>query len=151
MKRIVPAFTWIVVASRVHARVFEPMRSDGGLQLVDEFECPQGRQLAGDIEVDRPGRMRGSGGRPHPTSHHQDGTEHLAETFAQRIAHALRKARTDGRFKRLVLVADPHFLGLLRGALDPTTAKLSAGSISKGLDSAPSEEIARQLQLMQAF
>lgn len=39
-----------------------------------------------------------------------------------------------------MLVAEPRFLGLLRGALDGPTADLVAGSVNHELTEAPAEE-----------
>ena len=49
------------------------------------------------------------------------------------MAAKLRDGRTQQRFGQLVLVAEPRFLGFLRGALDPVSEGMLAGTVNKDL------------------
>jgi hypothetical protein len=49
--------------------------------------------------------------------------------FARQLAAKLQHARTENLYERLVLVAPPTFLGLLRSSLDAPTAQLIVGSL----------------------
>jgi protein required for attachment to host cells len=53
--------------------------------------------------------------------------------FARALAVKLQHARTENRYERLVLVAPPRFLGLLRTSLDGPTTQLVIGSVRKDL------------------
>ena len=57
--------------------------------------------------------------------------EHLASTFAKHLADRLRMARASNRFHKLVIAAEPDFLGRLRAELDEPTKKLLAGEVQK--------------------
>jgi protein required for attachment to host cells len=64
---------------------------------------------------------------------HESAHEHTARTFAKELADIVDRGRTDGRFGRVVLVAEPHFLGLLRGSLSTEVTKMVEASVSKDL------------------
>lgn len=59
--------------------------------------------------------------------------ELAAEHFAAELASELGAARTGNQVTSLVLVAEPHFMGLLRAALDKPTAALVERTIDKDL------------------
>ncbi len=71
--------------------------------------------------------------------------EHDAHDFARELSGLLRAARLDNRFGRLVLVAEPGFLGMLRDALDGPTADMVTGTVGKDLGQIPDREVASHL------
>jgi protein required for attachment to host cells len=106
------------------------------LRLLRELENPDGRLKDGQLESDRSGDSftgtRSQAGRR--AMHHEHGAhEHLIERFAREIARELSHARAEGLFGQLILVAEPHFLGLLRDALDTATTRLVVRSVTKDL------------------
>jgi protein required for attachment to host cells len=113
--------------------------------LVQEFEHPEGRKLNIDIDSDRAGRVGEGAGAQHTADRHQSAAEHVSEVFAKRIARDLRDARNDNRFARLVLVAEPGFLGLLSAALDGPTADTVIGRVTKDLATTPARELGDHL------
>jgi protein required for attachment to host cells len=137
--------TWIVVAHRAGARIIEHTRS--GLQLVSEIEHAAGRLKDNEMGSDRPGRAFSSAGTgrsaysPRETAH-----DHAAHTFANELAQTLRAARNEHRFERLVLVAEPRFLGMLRGALDDATAALIHDEVHKDLAHVPLHDFQSHLR-----
>lgn len=58
---------------------------------------------------------------------------HEAIRFAKRVGDMLEGARSAGDFDRLVLVAEPRFLGLLRDNLSQETIKRVGLEIDKNL------------------
>jgi protein required for attachment to host cells len=62
-------------------------------------------------------------------------------SFAKDLAAELRLGRTERHVDRIVLVAEPHFLGLIRQELDDATSRLLASSVPKDLVKAGIEEI----------
>ena len=123
---------WIIVAHRAGARILSHSRS--GLQLVSDIEHDAGKLKDGEINADRPGRAydRMGGGR-HAMSSEETPHDHVAANFARELAEVLRTARNEHRFEQIVLVAEPRFLGMLRGALDKQTAALVHGTVGKDL------------------
>jgi len=120
--------TWILVAHRSGARLFENFGPGKGLKLVEDVPHPEGRLKNGEIDSDRPGRAFDKfGGARHGMSTEQEPTERIAQRFAKELSEKLVKGRVQNRYTKLVLVAEPRFLGELRNSLDsPTTALVSA-------------------------
>ncbi len=118
--------TWIVIAGRSGARIHEKT-SLGPTREVERIDHPQGRQR--DSEIDS-----AAAGRAFDRNHMADGRHslepqecpkaRLAAIFAREVAARVEHARLEGRFERLVLVAEPQFLGLLRAWLDRATLRL---------------------------
>ncbi len=113
--------TWIVVADRAIARVFEQCGDENGpLKHITTLRHPESRERMSDVVSDNPGSFRGGGiagseaGEPN-----QDYRHHTARLFARRIAGYLDAERQRGEFGQLVLIAAPLFLGSLRSCLSP--------------------------------
>ena len=112
---------WIVVADQSKARIFTVDTPRGPLQQIEELEHPEGRERIQELTSDLPGRAfdsSGVGGR-HAMSTSVDPKEQEAIRFAKHIAEHVRSGCTQGRCDRLMLVAGPPFLGLLREHLNP--------------------------------
>lgn len=126
--------TWILIADRSHARILENTGSNSDLNVVREIEHPEGRLQNREIGADKPGRSFDSHGQGrHALGTEFDPTEHLAQQFAKSLAGVLEEGRTQHRYDRAVLVAEPRFLGLIRAALsDPTRDRVTA-SIDRDL------------------
>ena len=70
------------------------------------------------------------------TAHHSAGGErsthkHEAVEFARRIAMLLEEGRRVGEFDRLVVMAPPAFLGLLREALPQSLRSIVVAEVAK--------------------
>lgn len=125
--------TWILVAHRSGARLFENTGPGKGLTLVETIPHPEGRLKSGEINADRPGRAFDTFSRRHGLSQALEPTEQVALMFARHLGDMLEKARAQNRYARLVLVAEPRFLGELRAALDKSTAALVSATLDKDL------------------
>jgi protein required for attachment to host cells len=99
--------------------------------LLQSIEHPAGRRRDQDIEAGQSERTfdKHARGRAQTASPH----EHAAEDFAAALAGDLRRGRLEHGVDRIVLVAEPHFLGLVRGKLDDSTAKLALLTVPKDL------------------
>jgi protein required for attachment to host cells len=136
--------TWILVAHQAGARVFENRGPGNGIELVDEIEHPQGRERDGKIDTDRPGRSfrkNSSDPRRAAMSRSESPHERVVAGFARSLAQRLQQGRVHNQFQRLVLVAPPRFLGLLRSSLDGPTEQLVIGSLDKDLARAEEVEL----------
>ncbi|MFP5307205.1 MAG: host attachment protein, partial [Gammaproteobacteria bacterium] len=107
----------VLVADRTRATLY---RVDGNSELVESEVLihPQSRLRDHDLVSDAPGLSIGAryprGSPTQPSSPH----EREAERFAQQIGRRLAELRATSELDRLYLVAEPHFLGRLRAALD---------------------------------
>lgn len=118
--------TWIVVADGAHARVFEEKRPLAPLQELPDHGMNQkgsDRPAAkGSATVhERAGSGRHAG--------HDDSPKEEAEhRFLKRLAAHLDEAARAKAFDRVVLVAPPKALGLLRGELSSAVAAMVEAS-----------------------
>lgn len=140
--------TWILVAHHAGARVFESRGPGKGIDLVETIEHPEGRMRDRDIDSDRPGRsFRKDSGDPRRAamSRKEGPHDRAVSNFARALTDKLQQARMENQYERLVLVAPPRLLGLLRSSLDGPTAQLVVGSIDKDLASSKETELIEHL------
>lgn len=140
--------TWILVAHEAGARVFANDGRGEGLTLVESMDHPKGRARDRDIDSDRPGRSfrKDSGDARRASMSKSEGPHDRAVAdFARLLADKLRHARVQNQYQRLVLVAPPRFLGLLRASLDGPTSQLVLASIHKDLASSKEAELIKHL------
>lgn len=134
---------WYVVASRTGAAIYED-GEDKRFRFIERLENKKGQLTEGELDSDKPGRGFSSGGGgvvSHGLDRRSQQHELVAEKFAKRIAEVLLAARTERRFSDLVLVAEPHFLGLLRSALDAGTKALVRYEVGREYAKAPNSEL----------
>lgn len=126
--------TWILVAHRGGARLFENKGPGKGLSLLHDIPHPEGRLKNKDIGADKPGRSIDSHGPGrHSLSSEQEPTAHVTEQFAKQLSAMLDNGRNQQQYGKLVLVAEPRFLGSLRAALSIPTAALVTATVGKDL------------------
>jgi protein required for attachment to host cells len=141
-----PNTTWILVAHRSGARIFENKGPNKGLSLLQDIPHPEGRLKNRDIGADKPGRSFDSHGQArHALGTEQEPTAHLAEQFAKQLGATLDDGRNHQRYTKLVLVAEPRFLGNLRAALSAPTAALVTASLGKDLGSVELHDLPKHL------
>ena len=115
----------IVVADQSNARLYELAARGEPLAFIRELQNPQARLHERELVSDRPGRRFANAPgikRRGAVVHHATGGEHtwhkqLAEHFARQLADELEKERAAGAYDRLVLMAAPAFLGILRAQI----------------------------------
>lgn len=139
----------LVVADQSEARFYDlsarrasPAPAGARLQLIEQLADPKAHLHDRDFSSDRPGRVFDHAPAPAKrrgaTGHHSTGGErrprkHEAAVFAQQIAGVLERARRADEFDRLLIMAAPAFLGLLRKALPPSVRATVAAEIRKDL------------------
>ncbi|MEX0679500.1 MAG: host attachment protein [Pirellulales bacterium] len=130
--------TWILVSDASRAKLFSAELREDDWSLVKEFEHPEGRQMSSDIRPSSPpGKMqqrsKAPGARHTAMEPHTTPKEAEAQRFAQHLAEYLEKATAGREFDYLVLVAPPHFLGVLHGTLGRQAAKHLRATVNKDL------------------
>lgn len=146
----------IVVADQSEADIYELEQRDIPPQLVQRLEDPDARLHDRDLKSDRPGRVfdhaAAAGGRRGAVGHHATGGERSprkveARRFARRIAEALDEARSENRYDRLVVIAPPAFLGLLREEMPAAVRAMLSAEVGKDLVHEPPEVLNGYLPL----
>jgi protein required for attachment to host cells len=134
----------IVVADERQANFFDVLNPNGPLTPRGSVQNSKAGMRDTDLETDRAGRrFGGASGVSHgsgPAQGHHHGVDgersterHDVELFAKEIAHRIDHARAQNEFDKLMLVAPPKMLGLLRQSLPATAQSFLAGEISKDL------------------
>jgi len=132
MKPVLP--TYVLVANRVNATLFQTQGPHVAPTLVQHFDHPEGRLKSSDIDTDKPGRaFDRNGGARHALSHEESPVERLAHAFALQLADHLDHAREQGEYDQLGIIAPPRMLGYLRDALSKPTRALVYGELNKDL------------------
>ena len=139
--------TWILSANRSIASLFESDWPGKSMRRLQDIPHPQGRMQNQDIDSDIPGRVFDSFGEGrHSTSPKQEPTEHIAQQFALDLAEMLNKGRLTHAYDKLILIAEPKFLGVLRAALDKNTESLVIQTVNKELLDVKVEDLAEYLK-----
>ena len=126
--------TWILVAESSRAKLYSAISHKGPLSEVNAFVHPEGRLHAGDLVSDRSGADGGSIGQGlHVVDDKSIAKKQENINFAKEIAEYLEAGRIKGAFGRLVLVAPPAFLGLLRDNLNKEVLDLVTEQVDKNL------------------
>ncbi len=136
---------WVVVADQSKARIFTVADPHGALLDVGELEHPEAREREQTLTSDRPGRSFDSKGQ----GRHDMGTtvgpgKQETIRFAKQVADHLQAAHNEGRCNRLLLVAGPPLLSLLRESLK-TSSGMKISEIEKNLGQYSALEIRKHL------
>lgn len=111
------------------------------VEKVFELENPASREQG----TDRPGRMADSGGRGRSAMEQVDWHQQEEDRFVVELAEKLYQLSHAGKIQRLVLIAPPAVLGLLRRTLHTEVTQRLAGEIAKDLTSHPVAAIEKLL------
>jgi protein required for attachment to host cells len=114
--------TWIVVADGAHARVFEEKHPLAALQELSEEEMAQ--RGSDRPQTPQGGTVHERAGSGRHSGHDDSPKEEAEHRFLKRLADHLDHAAHAKAFDKLVLVAPPKALGLLRGELSAAVTKL---------------------------
>lgn len=142
--------TRVLVAHESGARSFENRGPGKGLSQLAETLFEDGRRHPGEFETDRQGRTSSSGKGTNVYASEHDPRVHATEHFAKMLAQELGSALRAGGFQRLVLIAPPRFLGLLKAQLDPLVARVLLGTVSKDLPRASASELCKHIESLLA-
>jgi protein required for attachment to host cells len=127
--------TWILVANTSGAKLFSAELREDTWTLLKHFDHPQGRETSKEMSPSSPpGRMQqGQSAGGHHTAVEQRTTPKEAEVerFAQHLASHLEQSIAQRQYDQVVLVAPPHFLGALKGALGKQAGKHVRATLSK--------------------
>jgi protein required for attachment to host cells len=140
LKKVPKTTTWYLVADAARACLYEKAKDRGDINLKQQWKNLDARKKSLELVSDKPGRSfdshtqstHGQTGAPrHSLSQRLTPTEEATLRFAQKMANNLSRERKNGRFEKLVLVAEPKLLGSLKTNLDKETLKLLKATYQK--------------------
>lgn len=138
--------TWVVVAESSRARVFELEKRNLPLIEIQDFNHPEGHLHERDLGSNAPGRgFSGKNGIQHGVEPTSSFKEKGAENFAKSICEYLETAHEGKQFERLVLMAPPDFMGILRKHLAEGVKKSVTHELTKNLVRLGPDEIHEHL------
>jgi protein required for attachment to host cells len=144
----------VVVANESAALFYDLQEPANSLRFAGRISDPRARLHDRDLVSDRPGRRpdhaplqsgRRGASPHHATAGEHDAHRHEIETFARQLAHELETAQLAGRFDRLVIMAGPKFLGMLRAVLPASVKATLAAEVPKDLVNHPLPAIREHL------
>jgi protein required for attachment to host cells len=105
--------TWILIASSSIAHLYatDNLRS-GNLSSIQEFSHPQSREKGSELITDGPGHIN-TGLTSRSTYEKNEPKELESDQFSRELVKALNHGHNNHEFEQLVLVAAPHFYGLI--------------------------------------
>ncbi len=145
-----PKTTWIVIADGARARVLQNAGPGKGVVALQDLVFEGDHSASFDIMADKPGRAFDSVGHArHAMDPSSDPHDQLKAQFVKSVASALER-RVD-TYNRLILVAPPQALGLLRKSLSAPVARKVTGELGKDLTHLPNAELPPHLDSLLAL
>ncbi|MCW8924306.1 MAG: host attachment protein [Gammaproteobacteria bacterium] len=135
----------IVVADSTRARFFTAASANSDLIEVETLTNTEARLHDRDITSDLPGKSTGNGSGGHAYQGKTDPKKYEVSRFAKRIADHLDATRNSNKLPRVLLVADPAFLGELRNHLSSATSEKVVFELDKNLAQQSPEVIRKHL------
>jgi protein required for attachment to host cells len=124
---------WVVVADRAQAKIFKVVKFPK-LEEIHHMEHPESKLHNQDLISSKPGRAFQSGGVTRHAYQPETQPRQLeAMKFATDISKFLVEAHRKGDFNRLYVLAEPHFLGILRKHLNGEVRKTIVAEIPREL------------------
>jgi protein required for attachment to host cells len=122
----------VLVADEREVNFFDAKSAVAPLQMCGTMVNESATLRDRELETDRGGSSmnRGAPGK-HGIDGERSSKRHFMELFARNVARAVDDARARNEFDRLVIVAGPRMLGLLRDALPESTRSIVAAEIPK--------------------
>ena len=135
--------TWVIVTNSETARLFEFFgRVKPIVPLKDHvWHAPEINE-----DADMPGVTHSSVGQSQRKLAPHTGPDKQADAFAHLIADKLARAAQSGAFERLIIIAAPRMIGLLRAQLEPSVQAMVDAEIDKDLTHMPVEKVEHALK-----
>lgn len=137
--------TVVVVADGRKALLLRNQGDAENLNLKVEKVFEQDNPASREQGTDRPGRMADAGGNGRSAMEQVDWHQQEEDRFVVQLAETLYQLAHAKKLQRLVLVAAPVAMGVLRKALHPEVSQLVVAELSKEYTAHPIAEIERLL------
>jgi protein required for attachment to host cells len=143
--------SWVLVANGSQARIFNLDEPKKNISLVKEFSHPESRMKTDKLSSDRQGHYMSGGtqGSTQGSGSFQEATDpktYELERFAMELTKTLDEGRAANKFEKVVLVASPHFLGLLKQSMSDQLGKAVSHTIQKDYTAINERDMLDQLR-----
>lgn len=125
--------TWLLIADASQAKIYSLRKArlftsndPKELQLLSQYTHDDSRKKGIDLNTDRMGEF-GHGGFDDQTPPKLREAEH----FAYELLHHIETGIKENHFRDLVIIAPPHFMGLLNKYMSHSVQKLVSQTIEK--------------------
>lgn len=148
---------WILVSDASRAVLLRTKEKDKpGFNVVGRFDHPDSRAHARDLTTDTSGRKpvgpppaarvgsHGASGRP-GAEPETAAKEVEAQRFARELADVLERGLAAHEYEELMLVAPPHFLGVLKGSVSEQVSKHIHSTVDKDYTSLELSDLEERL------
>jgi protein required for attachment to host cells len=139
------AMTWILVANASSARLFDKGASSKSLNLIGEFSHPESRQKGSELASDRPGHYQSKGTAHGAFTESSNPKELEADRFAQELVNKLEQGRVNNEWQDVIVIAPPHFHGLINKHLPTMIKDKIKSSFSKDYTNLTEKELGAKL------
>ena len=140
------ADVWVLVADRARARLFSLGKGARRMIEIEDFVNPEARTPGHEREHAPPPRVHDRFGEGrHAIEAHTSPKEKVALRFAAMLGSHLKHAHDEQRYRDLVLIAPPGFLGMLNAILDAQLRAAVVLRLSKNLTHASGAVIRAEL------
>ena len=143
--------TWVLIADSSRARLYSVPQRGKPWTLLNEYTHDLSRVSQGGLTTDQPGRSHGSGiGKGARSAMESKSSPKEVEVghFVHELAEVLHHGHGQQAYARIVLVAPPQFLGLLRKGLNDTVSKMIVASLDKDYLHLPERELHAHLDVL---
>ena len=139
---MIPVVTWMLLANARSAKVVAHHGPGKGLTAVSgqTWNAPET-----SIPQDRAGVGHSIAGPGVAAVGQTDPQDINDARFAKTVIEQVRTAHAEKRFDRLILIAGPHMLGLLRANLDTSLRGILLGEMPKDLSNQPLSAVEKHL------
>lgn len=126
--------TWVVVADASRARIFAASKNLSVFDEVTTLAHPASRMHEQEMTSDLPGRsFDSSGDGRHAMGQTEDPKAHQHDVFARQVSDHIEELCQQDTTAKLILIAAPKTLGLLRQHLSDSTRNKITQEVDKDL------------------
>ena len=137
---------WILVCDSARGRLFETRGNDPSWNLLEVFSHAESRSKTSDLASDRLGQSMSQGSVHHGALAPSKSPKEVEKSyFVHSLATMLDKGLRSNRFDRLVLVAPPQCLGMLKNELTPELQKHLMATVDKDLTHSDATDLSERL------
>jgi protein required for attachment to host cells len=139
--------TWILVADRAQAAIYHALWPElKHLEAIHQIQHTDGAEEQNGLTTDRFGRPADPRAISRLGEPQTDYRHRTAQEFAVRLMSELEHGRATSQFGRLIVVAPPLMLGILRDKYSSPLQKCVVAEIDKELVDLPVPELCAHLQ-----